>query len=137
WYFLPWHRGYLHAFEAIVGAAVEALGGPDDWALPYWNYFSSDPSRGQMHAAFTDPELPDGSDNALALPPRDSTDLDLSQIDLDAMTVRRYTSASGTLGFGGGMTAFSHFGGLTGALESDPHNQVHVMIGGFMRDPDL
>ena len=137
WYFLPWHRGYLHAFEAIVGAAVKELGGPSDWALPYWNYFSSDPSAYQMHAAFTDPQMPDGSDNALALPPRNSTELDLTQIDLDAMQFHRYTSAAGTLGFGGGMTAFSHFGGLTGALESNPHNTVHVMIGGFMMDPDL
>ena len=39
WYFLPWHRGYLLAFEANIRAAVVQLGGPDDWALPYWNYF--------------------------------------------------------------------------------------------------
>ena len=34
WYFLPWHRGYLAAFEAIVAEQVETLGGPTDWALP-------------------------------------------------------------------------------------------------------
>ena len=39
WYFLPWHRMYLYYFERIVRAAVvEATGGPEDWALPYWNY---------------------------------------------------------------------------------------------------
>jgi tyrosinase len=38
WYFLPWHRGYLRAFEKIVAAAIAKLGGPNDWALPYWNY---------------------------------------------------------------------------------------------------
>jgi tyrosinase len=41
WYFLPWHRGYLHAFEATIRAAVVALGGPSDWALPYWNHLKS------------------------------------------------------------------------------------------------
>lgn len=28
WYFLPWHRGYLAAFEAIVAKTVKDLGGP-------------------------------------------------------------------------------------------------------------
>src|SRR5256885_10879756 len=41
WYFLPWHRGYLAAFEAIVAKTVKELGGPADWALPYWNYLNS------------------------------------------------------------------------------------------------
>lgn len=34
WYFLPMHRGYLAAFEAIVRATVVDLGGQVDWALP-------------------------------------------------------------------------------------------------------
>src|SRR6187551_3967847 len=38
WYFLPWHRGYLAAFEEIVRSAVVAAGGPEEWSLPYWNY---------------------------------------------------------------------------------------------------
>jgi hypothetical protein len=41
WYFLPWHRAYLACFEQIVRAEIVKLGGPDAWALPYWNY--SDP----------------------------------------------------------------------------------------------
>jgi tyrosinase len=40
WYFLPWHRAYLGAFEAIVAAKVKELTG-DDWALPYWNYLDA------------------------------------------------------------------------------------------------
>src|SRR6188472_1819854 len=38
WFFLPWHRMYLYYFERIVRAQVVALGGPANWALPYWNY---------------------------------------------------------------------------------------------------
>ena len=37
WYFLPWHRAYLLAFERIMLAEIVALNGPADWALPYWN----------------------------------------------------------------------------------------------------
>src|SRR6185503_3392272 len=38
WYFTAWHRMYLAQFEQIVRAAIVALHGPNDWALPYWNY---------------------------------------------------------------------------------------------------
>src|SRR5437764_1162757 len=38
WFFLPWHRMYLHYFDQIVAATVVQLGGPADWVLPYWNY---------------------------------------------------------------------------------------------------
>lgn len=38
WYFLPWHRGYLASLEAILRDAIIAEGGPEDWAMPYWNY---------------------------------------------------------------------------------------------------
>src|SRR4051794_32870971 len=30
WFFLPWHRIYLHFFEQIVAATVVKLGGPTD-----------------------------------------------------------------------------------------------------------
>ncbi len=34
WYFLPWHRAYILAFERIV----RELSGKADFALPYWNW---------------------------------------------------------------------------------------------------
>lgn len=147
WYFLPWHRGYLWAFEAIVAQTVRDLGGPDDWGLPYWNYFdTSNPNARRIPQAFLDRAMPDGSPNPLAAPPRDGsqvlgpTPAVPVDITLDAMGRRRFTSAPGTLGFGGGRTSFLHLGGnRTGALESDPHNLVHVMVGGdtgYMSDPN-
>jgi tyrosinase len=64
WYFLPWHRGYVLAFEAVVRDAVVKLGGPADWALPYWNYFK--PNQNQLPPAFASPDWPDGQgDNPL------------------------------------------------------------------------
>lgn len=147
WYFLPWHRGYLLAFETIVAAKIKQLGGPADWALPYWNYFdetASDPRA--VPAAFLDASMPDGSPNPLSDVPRSGVNRlgavpwFPGDIGLDAMRAEFFTSASRARGFGGGQTVFNQFGGHTGALEDDPHNSVHVMLGrqtGYMADPGL
>ena len=74
WYFLPWHRGYLAAFEAAVANAVVFLGGPVDWALPYWNYLNAaNPLARHIPQALLDPTMPDGSPNPLSAPPRGGT----------------------------------------------------------------
>ena len=149
WWFLPWHRGYLWAFEDIVAAKVAELGGPADWALPYWNYLDdTNPNARDWPMPFTAATLNDGSPNPLSAVPRDGVsplgpqpDFPDLEITLGAVTkVHFYTSGAGGLGLGGGRTVFSQFGGKTGALEGDPHNAVHVMIGGndgFMSDPFL
>ena len=68
WFFLPWHRGYLGYFERIVRKTIIDLGGPAEWALPYWDY--SDTKQNAQVARLVRPEflapnLPDGSPNAL------------------------------------------------------------------------
>ena len=149
WYFLPWHRGYLSAFEAAVAKTIAALGGPADWAMPYWNYLdSADPKARNIPPAFLAPTLPDGTHNMLSSWPRGGvkvlgpTPWLPRDITLAAMGVHRFTAANGTVGFGGGTSGFAHFGNLTGAVEGNPHNLVHVMIGGvgatagFMSDPN-
>ena len=65
WYFLPWHRGYLDAFEQIVRDAVVKLGGPADWALPYWNYSEDAGERLSCRSAFANATLPGGGKNFL------------------------------------------------------------------------
>ncbi len=150
WYFLPWHRGYLAAFEAIVAKTIVDLGGPADWALPYWNYLNaSNPQARRIPQAFLEASLPDGTLNPLSRPPRGGTQVLGPQpwvprdITLGAMNQTRYTAATGTLGLGGGKSGFAHFGSQAGSLELDPHNLVHVMIGGvgptagFMSDPNF
>ncbi|HJQ02284.1 MAG TPA: tyrosinase family protein [Jatrophihabitans sp.] len=136
WYFLPWHRGYLLAFEANVRAAVRDLGGPPDWALPYWNYFS----QPKLPAAFASPNWPDGvGNNPLYVAPRYGPNGDgnvfvpLNQVDLRAMTDPDFTGGAhgGSTGFGGIDTGFSHGGRIFGRLESQPHNAVHDLVGGF------
>ena len=152
WYFLPWHRGYLAAFEAIVAETVKSLGGPTDWALPYWNYLDTTNSQARdIPSVFLQPTMPGGAPNPLSRPPRGGMQT-LGpaswlprDISLQAMNVQNYTAPTGTIGFGGGVTGFLQFGNLTGAVENDPHNLVHVMIGGvgvgapagFMSDPNF
>lgn len=147
WYFLPWHRGYLAAFESIIAWKIVQLGGPADWKLPYWNYFdTSNTNARRFPQSFTEPFLPDGSSNALSWWARSST-LSLStsltgaDITLDAMKLRVFTAEVGAGALGGSPTGFTQFGpnGSAGALELDPHNTVHVMVGGLggiMTDPN-
>jgi tyrosinase len=73
-YFLPWHRAYIYFYEVIIRAKVAELGGPDDWALPYWNYSYYDASsqpdpwtRSGLPWVFCQAELPDRSPNPLFL----------------------------------------------------------------------
>ena len=151
WYFLPWHRGYVAAFEAIVGQTIADLGGPDDWGLPYWNYLDTNNANARnIPEAFLTPTLPDGTANPLATPPRGGTQVLGPQpwfpgdINLQAQGVRRYTAAPGTNSYGGGVTGFAQFGNQNGAVERNPHNSVHVLVGGvgvgqppgWMSNPD-
>jgi len=144
WYFLPWHRGYLAAFEHIVRDAIMRLGGPADWALPYWNYFGKG-GASKLPPCFTDSSWPDGGPNPLKVARRFGTKADLDYINLDSLRASRFESAAagGHPGFGGPVTAFQHYGNYNGQLESNPHNKVHTMIGGrsgqvagLMSDPD-
>src|SRR4051794_16608197 len=73
-YFLPWHRAYIYFYEVIIRAQVAALGGPENWALPYWNYSffdANDPvgpwPRSCLPWIFCQPTIRDGSPNPLYL----------------------------------------------------------------------
>jgi len=153
WYFLPWHRGYLLAFEANIRAAVVKLGGPADWALPYWNYFK--PNQFKLPPAFASPNWPDGQgDNPLFVKQRygpknnGNVYVPLNQVNLKAMSDPDFTgvASGGSRGFGGIDTGFSHGGLKHGLIEQQPHDAVHGLVGGtdpqnsklpgLMSDPD-
>jgi tyrosinase len=152
WYFLPWHRGHLIAFEAVVRDAVVKLGGPADWALPYWNYFKAD--QDALPAAFASPDWPDGrGNNPLYVEQRYGPNNDgnvyvpVSRINLNALGDPDFTgvASGGSPGFGGVDTGFSHGGRIHGGLETQPHDWVHGLVGGsdpqsnlpgLMSDPD-
>ena len=153
WYFLPWHRGYLLAFETNIRAAVIQLGGPKDWALPYWNYFK--PHQSELPHAFASPDWPDGKkNNPLFVRQRYGPNNDghvnvpVDQVNLHAMTIPDFTGIGngGDPGFGGVDTGFEHGGATHGDLETQPHDWVHGLVGGadpknpqlpgLMSDPD-
>jgi tyrosinase len=152
WYFLPWHRGYLLALEANIRAAVVDLGGPADWALPYWNYFETGQSA--LPAEFRSATWPDAGTNPLYVRQRYGPNNDshvrvlLRDVNLRAMQDTRFTgvTSGGSPGFGGVDTGFSHGGTHHGGIESQPHDMVHVLVGGsdpanptlpgLMSDPD-
>jgi len=144
WYFLPWHRGYLGAFEQIVRDAVVKLGGPADWALPYWNY-TDDPNALELPKAFANATLPGGGKNFLhvtrryglaVFPATQNPILMPSQVAEAASSLQELffegVATGGSAGFGGIKTPFMHSAddGTFGVLESQPHNGVHVVVGG-------
>jgi tyrosinase len=157
WYFPPWHRGYLLALEAQVRADIVKLGGPSTWALPYWNYFGPNDEY-KMPPAFAEQKLPDGSPNPLFVKARYGPDNNgdvyiptrevikkhpkdpnfvYGPVTEDCMSNDLYTGDDANTpppGFGGPDTGFSHGGGTSGNLESNPHNLVHVYVGGNAPD---
>ena len=139
WYFLPWHRGYVIALEANIRAAVIALGGPSDWAIPYWNYFKTDQYK--LPPAFASKDWPDGTgNNPLFTEARFGPDdndpgnvyVPMDYMNLNAMNEPKFTgvTSGGATGFGGIDTGFSHGGKTHGKMESMPHDMVHVYVGG-------
>ena len=139
WYFLPWHRGYLASLEAIIRDAIVNAGGPERWALPYWNYSdTANPNALELPPAFSRQTMPDGSANPLfvtqrygqsATPP--SLPLPADDVSLEALNLTSFKGQAngGSPGFGGVETGFSHSGRVNGRLESLPHNFIHVDIG--------
>ncbi|MGH3934262.1 MAG: tyrosinase family protein, partial [Pseudonocardiaceae bacterium] len=140
WYFLPWHRMYLYYFERIVRAEVVAQGGPQDWALPFWDY--DNPGPAALPPAFRELIMPDGSANPLRITQRSPGWNNGAQLPTGATTS---TAAMNFIvfipppapGFGGGRTTPRQFFGAFGELEFTPHNDVHSLIGGFMGNPNL
>lgn len=141
WFFLPWHRLYLYYFERIVRSVVVRQGGPQDWALPYWDYDAGGNSN-TLPPSFRQQTLPDGTPNPLFVTARNPA------VNAGAGLPPQATSAAAAMrmtnyvppplpGFGGGQTnGPQHFFNAFGALEQTPHNVVHVLVGGLMTNPN-
>ncbi len=142
WFFLPWHRMYLHHFEQIVLSHVIELKGPADWALPYWNYALPDADAGHLPEPFRLPTMPGPGGSSSPNP------LFILQRDPDAMAGRNFADANrrdaaltcldesqfepngASQGFGGPPRRNHPLGGLGGSVESSPHNGMHGSIAG-------
>jgi tyrosinase len=114
WWFLPWHRMYLLQFERIIGFLTQT----SDWSLPYWLY----PDLGNLviPSAFLD------HNSSLF-----DAERDLASPALIAEG--NWRRASSFPAFGGAPSAVAtHRGQFPGALELNPHNAVHGLVGGDM-----
>jgi tyrosinase len=143
WFFVVWHRMYLHYFEELVRAAVIETGGPEDWALPYWNYELGG-EKASLPKAFRTPQNPDGSTNFLFVAERAPGANQGGRIPAQSASAAKALARPnyiGTAEFGGGEAPpHEQFFGQTGVLEMTPHNAIHNLIGGeegWMADPDL
>jgi tyrosinase len=138
WFFLPWHRIYLYYFEEIIATTVVSLGGPPDWALPYWDYSNTgNPDALVLPPAFREAKLPNGSDNPLRVDARApgvnaGHKINSRYVSLNCLKQTHFGQAavSGTTGFGGGPVIHHDPGQLAGALENVPHGAVHNAVGG-------
>lgn len=142
WYFLPWHRAYLHSFEDIVRDVIQSLGGPADWTLPYWNYSdTSNADAGHIPPVFLAPTMPDGSANPLHVAARFGTGVPADDAELtDRIADNDFTGIDEgpADGVGGPRTVFSPHGQQEGLIEAAPHDLVHGDVGGrggLMSDP--
>ena len=140
WFFLAWHRMFIFYFEQIVRAAVVQAGGSADWSLPFWDYEAGG-QQATLPTGFRQPTV-NGRANPLfesARAPGMNRGLALSPAVASATQALRATRFVGTAQFGGDVTGVAQFSNSTGAIENQPHNVVHVAVGGsggLMTDPD-
>jgi tyrosinase len=143
WFFLPWHRMYLHFFEKIIMKIVkEDLRGPSDWALPYWNYSVSetaallppacrneflDPAGTVRNHLFVRERTPNANLGQPFLDRRPDGTLNPAKPHTSLQCLRQAPFRDT---FGGPALLFHDPGGTPGAVESAPHNAVHARLGG-------
>jgi tyrosinase len=127
WFFFPWHRMYLRAFELIVQDVLQDA----DWSLPYW--YSVDPDNRAtsiLPPAFRDTtkqlfvqQRSSPANGGAPLP-------DFSNSLLQALEADDFSTPAGTSTFGGGERADPSFNAPeVGLLEGAPHGGVHVFVG--------
>lgn len=126
WWFLPWHRAYLHFFERIVRAAS----GDPNFALPYWDWDSSDHNLPPW--GFRDPSstLYDGTRvRGINVGPG----LLVPELNVaETMAASDFLGKREAQGFGG----VYYPQRIKGAMERRTHDKVHGQIGGNMGDPN-
>jgi len=137
WYFLPWHRIFIFLFEQICRDVILENNGPEEWALPYWDY--SHPSTAKQRSlpdAFRDALVSGGAPNPLYAdrgPGVNTGGVVGTDRQSENKTCLKSRVFSGTVpsGFGGGASTPMQFSSYTGNCENVPHNAMHDAIGGL------
>ena len=134
WWFLPWHRMYLYFLEA----AIRKYSNPA-FALPFWDY--EDPTQRALPAAFRTPATPANVLYVSARNPQINAGAQLQPSTVsttNAMSKIPFATSASANNFGSQIVAApSHLTSPHGALESTPHDAVHVAIGGWMGQVNL
>lgn len=147
WFFLPWHRIYLHHFEKIVAAHIVKLGGPHNWALPYWSYSPDPANDAKLPTPFLGEKIPNAALRDIKLDPKDDNHLWVKERHPEAnngnafiasadqtspvlaLAETDFSQPSGNFGFGGAPVK-GHSGAQRGRLERRPHDQMHGAVSG-------
>ena len=141
WFFLPWHRMYLLAFELAIQDALN----DDSWSLPYWYALDPDDlSQAVLPPAFRDagaglhtPMRSSVANSGAPLYPLPDLQ-DLTQSVVDALEADVFSTPDGTSSFGGGERSTPSFRGQElGLLEDAPHGSVHMLVGNDYRNGQL
>jgi tyrosinase len=131
WYFLPWHRAYLVAFERLC----RQLSGNPTFALPYWDwtanpqlpaFFASEMWMGQPNPLFNTTR----SSQTVTIPSNVAGPARIST--LLAETSFEVFGSSRPPGQNSTAPTWQQVFGIEGPFESGPHDQVHVRISGDM-----
>jgi hypothetical protein len=119
WSFLPWHRGFLHFHERILGALVKR----PDLRLPYWDWENT--TRQTLPPHYYNGSLNDvtrflhsGQTAQRTLGPAPGWYYKLT--DTNGLVTLPFTQMAG------GKTA-----GHPGNVENGPHGYIHVSTGGY------
>ena len=131
WYFLPWHRGYLRMYEI----AARAVTGNEEFALPYWDWTEDR----QIPRSFSD-KLFNGKPNPLFVPnrnmgPNDSlpdhtVGKEHIMDEIYEETSFEAFASSRPRGQNSLSSMWIRRLGISGPLESTPHNTIHDIVGG-------
>lgn len=120
WFFLPWHRAYIHYFESIC----RKLSKNPDFALPYWDWTKS-------------PQIPTvfwGDNNPLRHPRRADATTAMPEEFVGQRVITDILATPDFQDFASYKSSGPRGGGgETGGLEGRPHNSVHSEIGGDMQ----
>jgi tyrosinase len=136
-FFLSWHRMYLLYFERILRDAAD----DPNLALPYWDY--ANPAHRALPIAFREPA---DASNPLFVQQRNAR-INSGDLLFESLVQHRrafglvnFTASTSRLSFGGPTVPEpQQFGTGVGALENEPHNIVHGLVGGrggLMSDPN-
>jgi len=130
WYFLPWHRAYLLMYERMIRSVTNNPG----FAMPYWDWaanrtvplafknatFNNQPNPLFVQARSNNFSIPNGFTGPAVM------------TNIFSQTNFELFGSSRPAGQNNLNATWIKAGGSQGTLEANPHNNIHVNLGGFM-----